>query len=148
MENPKTMLDDLSWSFTEIFDDRAQFEAELAERNSLEESDLETIVFPEQQISILFLLKEDLEDMDDDDEDEDEEDEDDGEEERQILLKTENPNGFTLGELMYLIHTRVVENFEENIDLSVQDACFFEGLTYLSVDENDGSKIYHMTLGS
>lgn len=142
MSAPSELLLDLYWSFHQKYDTQESFNKELTEYNTRllkPKPKLDKIVFPEQKIVIQFMAYQDI-----DDEDEDYDDE------KQILLETTNAKGFTLSELMYKINNKVVENEEDNIDISEQDACFFEGLEYLTDDDPDfpQTKVYYMILGS
>lgn len=142
METPVSMLKDLYWSFFKKFDDKTEFEKELTEYNTRllkPKPKLDKIVFQESKIVIQFLAQQDEED-----------DNEDYEEEQQILLETTNPQGFTLSELMYQINNQVIENETLGIDISEQDACFFEGLEYLGDEDPDYPqvKVYFMLLGS
>lgn len=142
MSAPSELLLDLYWSFHQKYDTQESFNKELTEYNTRllkPKPKLDKIVFPEQKVVIQFMAYQNI-----DDEDEDYDDE------RQILLETNNSKGFTLAELMYKINQKVVENTEDNIDISEQDACFFEGLEYLTDDDPDFPqvKVYYMILGS
>ena len=142
MATPKTLLTELYWSFFQRFENQQEFEAELITYNTRllkAKPKLEKIVFPEPKIVIQFLNYQDAED-----------DDPDYDEEQQILLETNNPKGFTLSELMFKINNSVVENEEENIDISEQDSVFFEGLEYLTDDDPNfpQTKVYFMILGS
>ena len=137
MSTPNELLKDLYWSFRERFPDKASFEAELTHYNTRllkPAPQMDKIVFPEQKIVIQYHWTPF----------EDEEDED-----KQILLETDNPEGFTLGELMFKINNTGITE-EEEYDLSDQDAHFFEGLEYLTDDDPDypQTKVYYMILGS
>ncbi|MBC8884054.1 hypothetical protein H9X57_14080 [Flavobacterium piscinae] len=100
---------------------------------------MDRIIYPENKIVIQFMVYQDSDDN-----------ESDYDEERQILLETNNISGFTISELMFQINNKVVENEEDNIDISEQDAVFFEGLEYLTDDDPDytQTKVYYMILGS
>uniref|UniRef100_UPI004049CBA5 hypothetical protein n=1 Tax=Flavobacterium sp. TaxID=239 RepID=UPI004049CBA5 len=142
MDAPKEILKELYWSFYQTFSDKEEFEKELIEYNTRllkPKPQLNRIIYPENKIVIQFMVYQDSDDN-----------ESDYDEERQIFLETNNINGFTLSELMYQINNKVVENGEENIDISEQDAVFFEGLEYLTDDDPDypQTKVYYMILGS
>ncbi len=138
MSTPKELLKELYWSFREHYQDQQSFENDLTTYNtrlSKPAPKLDEIVFSEQKIVIQYLFLEDdfIED----------------EEDKQILIETDNPNGFTLSDLMYKINNTVVTE-DDSFDLSDQDAHFFEGLEYLTDDDPDypQTKVYYMILGS
>lgn len=142
MSTPTELLMDLYWSFHSRYESQETFDKELTEYNTRllkPKPKLDKMVFSESKIVIQFMAYQDLDDNDPDYEDE-----------RQILIETTNPKGFTLGELMFKINNKVVENKDENIDISEQDAVFFEGLEYLTDDDPDfpQTKVYYMILGS
>ena len=142
MATPISMLKDLYWSFFQKFDNQTDFEKELVAYNAnirKPKPKLNDIVFSETKIVVQFNYAQDA-----DDEDEE------YEEERQILLETSNALGFTLSELMYMVNNKVVENEADGIDVSEQDACFFEGFEYLGDEDPDYPqiKVYFMILGS
>lgn len=135
---PKEMLKDLYWSFHAKYDNQTAFNESLLEYNTRllkPKPKLEKIVFEETKIAVLFLAYEESAD---------------DELEKIIVLETTNPKGFTLSELMFSINNKVVENPTDGIDISEQDAIFFEGLEYLT-DDIPGypqTKVYYMILGS
>lgn len=142
MDAPKEILKELYWSFYQVFSDKEKFEKELIEYNTRllkPKPKLDRIIYPENKIVIQFMVYQDSDDN-----------ESDYDEERQILLETNDISGFTISELMYQINNKVVENEEDNIDISDQDAVFFEGLEYLTDDDPDypQTKVYYMILGS
>lgn len=142
MATPVSMLKDLYWSFFQKFDNKTEFEKELTDYNTRllkSKPKLDQIIFPETKIVIQFNY---AQDMDDEDED--------YEEERQVLLETTNTQGFTLSELMFELNNQIVENEDLGIDVSEQDACFFEGFEYLGDEDPDYPqvKVFFMLLGS
>lgn len=142
MDAPKEILKELYWSFYQVFSDKEKFEKELIEYNTRllkPKPKLDRIIYPENKIVIQFMIYQDSDDN-----------ESDYDEERQILLETNNISGFTISELMFQINNKVVENEEDNIDISNQDAVFFEGLEYLTDDDPDypQTNVYYMILGS
>lgn len=142
MDIPKQLLTELYWSFHLKYADQESFNEALTVYNTRllkRKPALKKIVFPEKKIVIQFNAYEDANSNNKD-----------YDEENQILIETENNKGFTLGELMFKINNQVVENTALNIDISEQDACFFEGLEYLTDDDPDfpQTKVYFMILGS
>lgn len=141
MSTPKELLKELYWSFRERYQDQQSFENDLTTYNTRllkPAPNLDEIIFSEQKIVIQYLWIPFIgEDFIEDEED------------KQILLETENENGFTLSELMFKINNTAITE-DERYDLSDQDAHFFEGLEYLTDDDPDypQTKVYYMILGS
>lgn len=135
---PTEILKELYWSFHLAYPNQNEFNKELTEYNTRllkPKPKLDKIVFSEKKIVIQFLAYQEIDDNNSD-----------YDEEKQILIETDNPKGFTLSELMYKINNKIINDY--NID--EQDAVFFEGLEYLTDDDPDypQTKVYFMILGS
>jgi len=143
MSAPQKIADKVYWSFFEYYDTKEEFEKdfiaynkEMAEFSSSSKKipfELDDIVFDEQKMVVQFILRDEREQYD-----------------KQILLETTNPEGFTMSEMMYQINNKTIKDNEEGYDLSEQDMHFFEGLEYLTDDDPDypQTKVYFMVLGS
>ncbi|MGB3590686.1 MAG: hypothetical protein WBA16_03285 [Nonlabens sp.] len=138
------LLKNVYWAFYQKFDSQEEFEEALIEYNDTPTRrlpQLDKIVLPVPKVVIQYLWVPMMDEEDTVDEDED----------RQYVIETDNPGGFTVGEFMYLINQGACtpQNNSE-YDLSDQDHHFFEGLEYLTADDPDypGLPVYYMILGS
>jgi hypothetical protein len=118
---PQNLLSDVFWSFSRgKFDTQEAFNAEviqyqqdIAEKTEHWHPDAIAIA-GYQQVCINYEgLDEEAEALDD----------------KSLVIETDNPEGFTNVELLFLIHNAVTE------ELSKIDHCFFEGLSFDSFDE-------------
>ena len=141
MPTPKQMLREVYWSFYQTFASRNEFTKALRKyhKDILQKTpNLTNIVFNEQEIVIQFLLNPT-----------DQQENADYQEDRQLKITTQNPQGFKTSELLYKINNAVIEN-DKGFNLAEEDAHFFEGLQYLTDDDPayPQTKVYFMILGS
>ncbi|MGB5981098.1 MAG: hypothetical protein WBG46_03035 [Nonlabens sp.] len=144
MNLPKELLNDLYWAFYQKFESQEEFQEELIKYNDVPSRrlpPLDRIAIPVQKVVIQYLW---IPMVDEEDSEEDDED-------RQFVITTENPIGFTIVELMFRINQGACTSTKgSNYDVSDQDHHFFEGLEYLTDDDPDfpNVPVYYMILGS
>jgi hypothetical protein len=144
MTLPQELLSTVYWAFYERFDTQEQFQAALLEYNDpvfRKLPPLDRIALPVQKVVIQYLW---IPMIDEDDSEDDDED-------RQFVIETDHPAGFTVIELMYKINQGACTPLKgSQYDASDQDAHFFEGLEFLTDDDPDhpGIPVYYMILGS
>ncbi|ARN77802.1 hypothetical protein BST97_07200 [Nonlabens spongiae] len=160
MDLPKELLQNVYWAFYQKFETQEEFEAALIKYNDIPSKrlpPLDRIMLPVQKVVIQYpWVSLDEEEDEDDDIDWDSLADDDprweiDEEDKQFVIDTINPAGFTLGELMYKINQGACTPMNgSSYDLSDQDHHFFEGLEFLTDDDPDfpGVPVYYMILGS
>ena len=132
---PKTpdLLEDIFWNLAgETYDDIATFAKELkaynADVNSNTNLNVDRIFNTATKIKVQCMFWGEDEDGEEDEFEED------------LIVETDNKNGFTVADFLFQIHNQVCERMLE------QDATFFEGLTVIS--QTSDMPYFDMDLGS
>ena len=125
---PRDLMQDVCWSFTgPTFTDQAKFVEAVRQygREIRGECiwDPDEVVLPSSRVRIEHDYAEEPD-------------------ESSVELTTDNPTGFTAGELLFKVHNAFVDQLSEG------DHVFFEGFTLMKKPRGDTPPLYEIDLGS